>query len=423
MTERFVVIGGGCASLESVKAARESGFGGEIAVMSDNNLPPYNPMLITYYASGKIGYDALFPYVEDGMYDKYDVTCHDGSPVVRLDTEKSIVQNSKGVELEYTACVVASGASPAIPGAFSKIKDKVYTLRSVADAVKFKELLESDKKRAMVVGASMIGIKAVEALADAGFSVTLTDFADRIFPLASHKNCSEMIEGILREKNVNMLFGKTAEKIEEDAAGLSVFFSEEEKPTVVDHIIVCAGVRPNMSFVDPGRVKTDKGILVNEHMETSAYGVYAAGDVCQGLDISSGDMQVLGLLSDARLQGRTAGENIAGKRSRYSGSLPHNITHFFNNDFVAIGNVNDGDRAYEDACEASKRFIRLAFKDNKLTGVNLLNVPEISGILKYSLTKGITAEYALDELRNDSIAMGKLYGKFPGIENAFTERG
>jgi len=304
----------------------------------------------------------------------------------------------------------------------------------VDDAVRFKGLLDSGKKRALVVGASMVGIKAVEALVDAGFSVTLTDFADSIFPQAAHKNCSEMIQGILREKEVKLLFGKTAEKVEAGPDGFNVFFTGSSAAgsgaagnkdhMAVDHIIVCVGVRPNISFVDPLQVKADKGILVNRYMETSAEGVYAAGDVCQSLDISRGDQQVFGLLANARLQGRIAGENIAGKRSRHAGTLPHNITRFFDNDFVGIGNVNDGDRVrvYEDVSEVNKRYLRLAFENNRLTGVNLLNIPEISGILKYHLTKGLTAENALDELKNNNFAMSKLYGKFPGIENAVLER-
>ena len=423
MAEKCIVIGNGCAAMECVKAARESGYAGEFFVMSDSSLPSYNPMLITYYASGKIGYDGLFPYGDSfDFYDRYDAERCFGSPVVSLDTEQRIVTNADGLAAEYGKCVIATGAAPVLPGAYLGAKDSMLTLRTVEDAARFKELLGSGKKRVLVAGASLTGVKAVEALVDAGFDVCLTDIAKNIFPMSSHENCSAIIHKILEEKNVRLLFGVSAETVEKDGDTFKVKFSGADSPDIYDHIIVCVGVRPNISFVDPGQIKTDAGILVDGHMETSAEGVYAVGDVCQGRDIQSGDARVFALWSNARLQGRTAGRNIAGRIEKYAGALPHNITHFFEQDFIGIGDTSGGDEVYEETDKAGNRYCRLVFSDKKLKGVNLLNIPEISGMLKYRLTKGLLADSALDELCDGSIAMNKLYNKYPGIESAFIEK-
>jgi len=417
----MVIIGNGLASAECAKATRESGYDGDLTIVSDSNLPQFNPMLVTYFATDKIEYDDLFPYGGADFYEKYNVVCRFGSPVTSLDAMNRIVKTADGQAISYDKCVIASGASPVLLKAFTNVKDAVLNLRTVDDAVKFKKMLESDRKRALVVGASMIGIKAVEALANAGFDVTLADFAKSIFPLAAHVNCAEMIQSILAEKGVKLLFGSPVERVSMAGEGFEACFSGNPGTFVFDHIVVCAGVSPNISFVDPLQIKTDKGILVNEYMETSAEGVYAAGDVCQAPG-AGGETQVLGLVSNARMQGRTAGQNMAGVRTRYPGTVVHNITHFFDNDFAGAGDVNDGDKIYEEADKANSRYIRLVFKDDKLTGVNLLNYPEISGILKYRLTKGLITKEGLHEFAGESLAMNKLYDKFPGIEKAFTEK-
>ncbi|MCL2493047.1 MAG: FAD-dependent oxidoreductase [Clostridiales bacterium] len=421
MLESSVIIGNGLASAECVKAARGAGYRGALYVVSDTSLPAFNPMLATYFASGKIEYKELFPY-GDGFdfYDQYGVTRLFGSSVTSLDAENRVVKTAGGQEISYDKCVIAAGAAPMLPGVFQSLKDSVCMLRTADDAVRFKEILGSDRKRALVVGASMIGVKAVEALADAGFAVTLTDFAKSIFPLAAHENCSEIIHRILEEKGIRLVFGALAEKAEKNGNSFSVRFSGSQAEEVFDHIVVCAGAGPNISFVNPGQIKTDKGILVNEYLETSAEGVYAAGDVCRAPG-AGGEAQMLGLVSAARLQGRIAGQNLAGRRARYSGTIPHNFTHFFGHDFAGAGDVNNGDEIYEEADRANSRYIRLVFTDRKLTGINLFDIPEISGILKYHLTKGLLAKDALRGFTDESPAMNRLYEKFPGIEKTFSE--
>jgi len=390
-------------------AARQCGFDGEIHVFSDIDLPPFNPMLITYYASGKIDYSGLFPFGGGyDFYDQYEAVRHFGSPVVCLDTEKRVVRDAVGRETGYDKCVIASGANPVLPAAFSGvgIEGRVLTLRTVSDALRLKALLASDRKRVLVVGASMVGVKAAEVFAEAGFDVSLADIADSVFPMASHGNCSKMIHKILEGKSIKLLLGGVAGSVEMDA---------------FDHIIVCTGTSPNISFIDPGCIDTGEGVIVNERMETSAEGVYAAGDASQGKVVPGGKTQAVGLYRNARIQGRTAGRNIAGKRAKYAGTVPHNLARFFGHDFVGVGDVWDGDEVYEKTDEANCRYLRLVFKDKALTGANLLNVPEISGILKYHLTKGLFMDGAPDESAGESLALNRLYEKFPDVEKTFAK--
>ncbi|NLY71653.1 MAG: FAD-dependent oxidoreductase [Clostridiales bacterium] len=424
MSENYVLVGNGCAAIECAKSLRENGYSGNIHLLSDLSVPAYNPMLITYYAAGKIEYDTMFPYGNNmDLYKRYNIIPHFGSPVVKLDTKEQYVENSEGFKIHYDKALIATGSSPIIPSAFKNVSDHVYTLRTLEDGVKFRDLLRGQKKRVLVVGASMVGIKAVEALIENGFEVYLADFAEYIFPMIAHKNCSIIIQEILKSKNVKLRFGTAIERVEKDKDSLVAYFTDGGPTEKVDSIVICTGVRPNVSFLDPNQVEIDNGIVVNEYMETSVAGLYAAGDVSQASDLLSGEKRIIGLWANARYQGRTAGANMAGKRTKYLGALPHNITHFMEHDFVGVGDINEGDHIYEEYDEENYSYCRLVWKDGKLIGVNILNIPEISGILKNYIIKGLVTDYkdGLSKFANDSLALMRLYNKYPSLENKFLE--
>ena len=115
---------------------------------------------------------------------------------------------------------------------------------------------------------------------------------------------------------------------------MRAYFQNSADAEEADLLIMCIGVRANTSFVDRKHVESRQGILVDEHMQTSASGVYAAGDVAQGRNLLSGEQQIIGLWANARYQGRTAGRNMAGVAEEFAGNIPHCISHFMNMDFV-----------------------------------------------------------------------------------------
>jgi 3-phenylpropionate/trans-cinnamate dioxygenase ferredoxin reductase subunit len=231
-----------------------------------------------------------------------------------------------------------------------------------------------------------------------------------------------MIETQLRRKGVRLRFGTTITTVEEAADGSCLIGFDDGGPQeIADYLVVCVGVRPNVSFLDRQQVRMDRGILVDETMRTNCEDLYAAGDVTQGGDLLSGEQRIIGLWANARLQGRTAGLNMAGCWTRYPGTVPHNITHFMDIDLVSAGDVLKGDTVYEDMDADRYTYCRFVWTAGRLTGFNLLNMPQVSGILKNHLIKGlVTEKNLLSYLTQDTLIMNKLYQKFPGLEKVFT---
>lgn len=387
--EKICIIGNGGAAVEAVKALRENQYEGEIHLVSDSAQPAYNPMLTTYYVSGKIEFEAMFPYgCNMDLYEQYDVTLHLGSPVAGLDTKTKAVSTASGAVYPYDKCLVATGASPFLPPIEGMDRERVYTMRTVEDAQKLKEALEKKPGKALVIGASMVGIKVVELLYDAGAEVCLADMAPCLFPLAAHQECACVIENRLTDKGIRLRFGAGIEKILEADGKLSGYFSDGKPPEEADLIAVCIGVRPNLGFIDREQIEIDRGILVDDHMRTSDPDVYAAGDVAQGMNLLTGKKQIIGLWPNARYQGRTAGRNMAGAEDVYSGAIPHNITHFMHMVFSGFGDLTSGTRTETE--ERNGGYVQRAWNGSNLVGVNMLDSSCAQiGIIKSAVEKGL----------------------------------
>jgi NAD(P)H-nitrite reductase large subunit len=388
MKKSMVIIGNGGAGAECIKAMRESGYTGEIYLFTDSRWPISNPMLTTYYVAGKIGFDELFPYgASQEFYLKYGVDVYAESPVIALDAEQKMVYAKSGLELKYDQCLIATGATPFLPQVEGVGSDRVYTMRTVEDAIRLKEAMAKELKKALVIGASMVGIKLVELFHQAGVKVCLADLARHIFPLTAHPECARIIEERLGQKGIKMRFGARIEKVEETPRGVKAYFKDSTESEEADLLVMCIGTRANTGFIDQNQVAIDKGILVDRHMRTSRLGLYAAGDVAQEKNLLSGGSQIIGSWNNARCQGRTAGRNMAGGNDFFPGDVPHHITRFLGMDFVGIGDVNGQDKMEKKY--DGKRYIQLFWKDGLLTGANFLDSYTESGVIKNALIKGL----------------------------------
>jgi NAD(P)H-nitrite reductase large subunit len=384
----IVIVGNGCAGAECIKALREGGYNEKIHLFTEGRWPVSNPMLTTYYAAGKIGFDRLFPYgASQEFYLKYWVDVYPGSPVVALDAQQKVVYAKSGLELKYDKCLIATGAAPVLPPVEGIGSDRVYTMRTVEDAIRLKEAMTKTPKKALVIGGSMVWMKLVELFYNAGVEVCLADLAQHLFPLSAHPECAQVIEERLGQKGIKLRLGVGIEKVEETPQGVRAYFKDSPESEEATLLVMCIGVKANTCFIDRKQVVIDKGILVDGHMRTNVPGLYAAGDVAEGKNLLSGGSEIIGLWNNARYQGRTAGRNMAGGNEFFRGNIPHNMTHFMGMDFVSIGDVIGYDRTEKKY--DGKRYIQLFWRDGLLTGANFLDSYTESGAIKNGLIKGI----------------------------------
>ena len=388
---RYAIIGFGTAGYHAAQAIRERDKAGGIVVYSDTGLAPYNPMLTTYYIFGKLPRSGLFPFGPlEGIADRLGLAFRH-ERVVKVRARDLTVETEGGAE-RFDKILIATGATAFAPPVKGLARSDAFLMRTVDDAQRLKDRLDwGDVKSAVVVGASMAGIKVVEVLEKYGVQVCLADLAPHIFPLAAYPEVSAAIERRVARRGIDLSFGATIDHMEvREGKNMAVMTDGAQVPA--DLVSLCIGTRAATQVVQ-GEVEIDRGILIDERMETSAPGVYAAGDCAQGANLESGERQIIGLWANANRQGAAAGANMAGGEARFEGNILHNITHFMGMDFIGFGdNRIQGELLEQGSLDGDGLYVRAVIAGGKVAGANILDSCRISGILKNYMLRLFTGE-------------------------------
>jgi NADPH-dependent 2,4-dienoyl-CoA reductase/sulfur reductase-like enzyme len=233
--------------------------------------------------------------------------------------------------------------------------------------------------------------------------VCIVEREETILPLVAHPECARMLARQLRRYGHVLRLGTTLESVDATASGLlirvrSAAGGGSDTGSVreeVDLIVVCTGSRANLDFLQTSGVAAATGLIVDEHMRTSAPDLYAAGDVAQAFDPVSGASEVVALWSNARLQGRVAGLNMAGVHAECPGSIPCNIQHIGDVLFASGGSMRTFDEC--DVRSSDCGLTALAFKDGRLVGFNLLGDVRPAGPLTQALAREARASAPGDD--------------------------
>jgi len=391
--KRYAIVGFGCAGYHALEAIRQKDSDALIDIYSETAEPPYNPMLTTYYVAGKLPYEGMFPFgTLEQIAERYSAVFLTNTRVLRVDPDTLCVETADGEKRVYDKILIATGATAFVPPSLAGVEG-VFCMRTLEDAKALKTALEKRTyKNAVVVGASMVGIKITELLHARGCKVTLADMAPHVFSLAAYPEVSEMVEDRLRTLGVTLLFGKGIAALSKKSDGMYVLGLADGSEIETELVVLNIGTRAATGVLDPTKVTIERGIVVNERMQTSCPNIYAAGDCCQAMNLQSGQTMIIGLWANAGVQGRVAGCNMAGGNAENDGNIPHNITHFLNMDFIGLGdNRIEGD-IYRYHDEKKQFYLQAVVRDGVPVSFNILDNYGISGILKAHLMKLLRGE-------------------------------
>lgn len=381
--KQYAIVGFGCAGYQAMTALRARDPEAEIHVFSELGEAPANPMLTTYYAAGRLPYEGLFPFgTLENIQNNYNPILHMDRPVAALDKDARTLTCGGETFGPFDGILLATGAQPIVPPLGVEVGRRVLTMRTVADACLLRERLEGlAPKSVTVIGASMVGIKIVELCHEAGLKCTLTDMAPKLFPLAAFDDVSEEIQRRLTGMGVHLAFGKAVTAARETEQRVITTFADGET-VESDLLVLCIGTRARTELARSAGIAVNRGVVVNHRMETSAPGIYAAGDCCEGRNVMTGDHQIIGLWANAAYQGQTAGAAMTGKDISFTGNILHNITHFMGMDFVSFGAVNAQGEVHTIGKPTDSRYVKAVVVDGELRCVNLLDSYHISGVVK-----------------------------------------
>jgi len=383
---KYVIIGNSVAGIGGVEGIRSADPDGQITLIADEPYHTYSRPLISYYLAGKVN-DARMAYRPKGYYQKMRVTPMLGKRVVSLDTVRRQVETDDGAKIGFDKLLVATGGVPFMPKIEGARAGTCFTFTKWDDAKAIKALVAARParvSRAVVIGGGLIGIKAAEALNELGVKVTIVEVAPAILSTALDATGSKMMQAATQDAGIEVVLGNTVTGIGARGDTVTGVTLKDGKSLECDLVVVAIGVVPNVSIVKGTAVSVNRGILVNDHLETAVSGVYAAGDVSEGLDALHGAKRVVPIWPNAYRQGKIAGRNMAGAVETHTGSFAMNSVEINHLPSISVGLTNLSGDGVETLVRKDLRrrwYRKIVLQDDLIVGAVFVNGIDRAGII------------------------------------------
>ncbi len=380
---KHLIIGTGPAGVVAAETIRKLDPDAAVTLIGNEPGPPYSRMAIPYFLEENIPEEGAWLRKADGHFEKQQIALVSGHVAAIDADQKTVALENGGGTIDWDRLLIATGARPVTPPIPGLNNSKVSNCWTLEDA---RKIVDSVKPGSVVVqiGAGFIGCIILESLVKRGAQLTVVEMGDRMVPRMLDQRCGNLLKTWCEQKGVAVLTSTTVKSIEDKDDRLLVNISDGE-PIEADYVISATGVRANTDFVQDGSIRTDDGILVNAHLETSVPGIFAAGDVAQGIDFSTGEYSVQAIQPTATEHGLIAAKNMVRENSaRHQGSVAMNVLStlgLISTSFGLWGGVENGDHA-ELADDDHFRYIRLQFDGDRLVGANTLGITQNIGALR-----------------------------------------
>jgi NAD(P)H-nitrite reductase large subunit len=334
-----LIIGSGVAGIAAIEAIRATDSASSITLIGDDPYGFYSRPGLAYYLTGELHDEALFPRTREDLRNlNFRYLKARAAKILRAEHSLELEDRST---VSYDRLLIAVGAQALpleVPGAEL---EGVLKLDHMSDA---KLILKHARRgrTAVVVGGGITALELVEGLLSRGMNVHYLLRGDRYWGNVLDEHESKIVEHRLREEGVSL--HHHAEIIEVTGAngrtnGVRLLNGQLLKCDLVAYAI---GIRPRVALAKQAGLAIDRGILVNEYLQTNDPDIFAAGDVAQVYDPLSGRSILDSLWNPARQQGHTAGRNMAGKKTPYVKDPPFNVTRLAGLTTTIIGTVGRG---------------------------------------------------------------------------------
>jgi len=335
MRRHVAIVGNGAAAISALETFRTHDRDSRVTVASAEPCTAYSRVLLPYYLRRKVPYHHLF--IRDAaFYRDFDADLLLESAVERVDVGARRLEFADGRNLPFDRLLLAPGSSPVRPPIPGLEGPEVQHLWRLDEAGRLDHLFRQGA-RALVIGAGFVSLQAVWAARQRGLVVTVIELAERILPTVLDDAGARILQECIVASGVDLHTNTRTEGLMRDERG-TLRVSVEGLPSfAADVVIVGTGVRPNDHLLAECVEPAQRGITVDDTMQTAIDGVYAAGDVARGPVVGGGPRTVHALWPTAVEQGKIAGANLAGARATYAGSLSMNVTSMFGVTVASLG--------------------------------------------------------------------------------------
>lgn len=342
---RYLIVGGVAGGATTAARLRRMDEHAEIIMFERGNYISYANCGLPYYIGGVItDRERLFVQTPDSFKARLNVDIRTNTEITAIDRAAKTVtakdlKSGREYSEKYDKLVLSPGAEPVRPPLPGIDDPAIFTLRSVPDTDRISEYLDEHRVRhAVVVGAGFIGVEMAENLHHRGIMVSIVEMAPQVMTYLDFELAAQVHQH-LKAKNVGLYLGEAVQAFERDGAGLKVRLASG-KAIPADLVILSIGVKPDSRLAEAAGLELgpNKGIMVNEFLQTSDPEIYAVGDAIAMANPITGKTFLTYLAGPANKQGRIAADNIVlGNRRKYCGSINTAIAKIFDITVAAAG--------------------------------------------------------------------------------------
>ena len=404
---KHVILGNGPAGVIAAETIRKRSPEAEIVMIGSEDAPPYSRMAIPYLLMGNIQENGTYLRKDPKHFARLKINqLHATVKAVDCKAKQLIFEGKENKPLAFDKLLIATGSVPVQPPVPGIDLPGVHPCWTLEDARAITKLAKPGS-RVLQMGAGFIGCIILEALASRKVELTVVEMGNRMVPRMMTEVAGGMIKQWVQLKGVEVFTDTRVQEISQSGSALKVQLSNG-KTLEVDLVISATGVRPNIGYLNNSGLKIDTGILVNEYMQTSHPDIYAAGDVTESIDFSTGHRIVNAIQPSAAEQARIAGISMTGGDAQSVGAMQINVLDtlgLISSSFGLWSGAKGGDHV-EIIDPQRYKYFRLEFLGDVLVGATTVGSTEHIGVLRGLIqSKTALGEWKTHLLKDPTQAM------------------
>jgi nitrite reductase (NADH) large subunit len=360
MNKNYCIIGTGVAAVNAAKAIRDQDKEANIHVFGEEESLPYNRIKLSKELYSDLRSEKVL-IKKEKWYATQNIETHLNTRIVEINMDGQFIMTESSEKIQYDKLLICTGAKNRKLSIDGIDKKGIFTIREMHEAEDFKAFLE-DKDSVVNIGGGIQGLETAWSIHQAGKKVSIVEVADRLMARQLDEKGSFLLKQKIEAAGVDVHVNTSIDRIVGDHTVDGIVI--EEKTIPCDSVIYSIGVIPNIDLVEGTPIATNRGIIVNDRMETNIEHVYAAGDV---VELNG---EVVGLWNPAMDQGKVAGKNMVASSVSYQKTIPLTVFNAFDFPLFSIGMVDEKQcdtTVIEEA--GDEKYTRIFIKDEKIVGV------------------------------------------------------
>jgi nitrite reductase (NADH) large subunit len=398
---KILIVGNGVAGTLSAQNIRRLDKEVDIEIYSQENYPYYSRIKLPELISEQVTIDDLYVFKED-WYLKQNIHTTLDIKVKKIHPKhKHILFEGKDEPVSYDKLIMATGSTPNVPpikNAVEMFGKGVFTLRTIDDALKIREYIKRESvKKAVIIGGGLLGLELARQIKYCNLDTTVVEFFPRLLPRQLDIDCGGMLKKVIEDLGINVVLDAATEEIIgfDTVKGIKIKSGLEIE---ADIVLIQAGIRATINLAKEANLETNRGIIVNQFLETSVADIYAVGDCIEYKN------QTWGIIPACVEQSKIVASSVLGKKDvPYFGTVPKNTLKIVGIDLTSVGIFDPSDkdlvgagwRILKMVDKESGCYKKIILKDNKLKGAILFGEKKA---IPY-VNKNIEMEVNENELR------------------------